>query len=412
MPLLSTSPEIKTSTPPEPSQQAGQKRRVVRERLLEKLALLTLFIDQLMVVLGFLLAFWFRFSSGLVPLHGFDRPPGVHDYANLIILGSVFMFFGLLLQNMYQHLELMQPWRILGRLFGVNMICLFAFIGISLVAKTSPAISRLFVLFSFLSIFLLVFVWRQVLSAILHQQEFARRLHQRVIIIGWNEDVDKSYQACSGKLSPIFAIIGYVSTNHFEQTDLAPGAPLLGCVYELEALFEKQAVDVAVVADRNTPRRELLHLANLCEQTHMQFALIPEFFEVMVAGLRANYVAGLPVLSVTGLPLDRFTNQLLKRATDVVGALVGLLLSLPVIFIFGTLVFLESPGPIFYGQVRTGRKGHEFKMYKIRSGPMPRRARAPNGPGKTTRAGCGWEPSCANTILTRFPSFGMSSRAT
>lgn len=358
--------------------QSGQIRRIDRERLLEKLSLVALMVDQLMVVIGFLLAFWLRFYSGAIPLHGFDHPPTIASYSDLITLGSAFMFVGLLMQNIYQHLELVQPWRVLGRLFGVNVICLFAFIGISLVAKTNPGISRLFGLFSFMSIFLLLFVWRLVLSHILHHPEFARKLHQRIVFIGCNEEVNTACRNLPGKLNPIFEIIGRVTTAHSENTEVVPAVPQLGCVYELEALFDEHAVDVAVIADERISRAELMHLANLCEQAHVQFALVPRFFEIMVAGLRADFVADLPVLSVTGLPLDRFTNQILKRATDVVGAIVGLCLSTPLIVFFGALVFLESPGPIFYGQVRTGRKGRQFTMYKIRS--MRLNAEAGQGP--------------------------------
>jgi lipopolysaccharide/colanic/teichoic acid biosynthesis glycosyltransferase len=53
--------------------------------------------------------------------------------------------------------------------------------------------------------------------------------------------------------------------------------------------------------------------------------------------------------------------------TDIVGALVGLILSAPLIVLFGMLVYLESPGPVFFGQERIGRQGRRFKMYKIRS---------------------------------------------
>lgn len=375
---LPTAPAPQPGTPSVVRPHDGSQRRIARERLLDKLALLTLFVDQLMVILGFAFAFWFRFYSGAIPLHGFDTPPTWGNYANLITLGSAFMFVGLLLQNMYQHLELMQPWRVLGRLVGVNVICLFAFLGMSLVVKSTPPISRLFVCCSFLSIFFLVFAWRLVLSRILHHPEYAKKLHQRVVFIGWNEEVNTACRNLGGKLNPIFEIVGCVTTAHSENIEVTPVVSHLGCVYELESLFDEHAVDVAVIADEKISRAELMHLANLCEQAHVQFALVPRFFEIMVAGLRADFVAGLPVLSVTGLPLDRFTNQLLKRATDVVGAIFGLCLSTPLIVFFGTLVFLESPGPIFYGQVRTGRKGRQFTMYKIRS--MRLNAEAGQGP--------------------------------
>jgi len=44
-----------------------------------------------------------------------------------------------------------------------------------------------------------------------------------------------------------------------------------------------------------------------------------------------------------------------------------LILTVPILAIFGTTVYLESPGPIIYRQVREGRNGRTFTIYKIRS---------------------------------------------
>jgi lipopolysaccharide/colanic/teichoic acid biosynthesis glycosyltransferase len=57
----------------------------------------------------------------------------------------------------------------------------------------------------------------------------------------------------------------------------------------------------------------------------------------------------------------------MKRTVDIVGGTAGLLLSAPVIAVFGTLVWLESPGPVFYSQTRAGRDGKPFRIFKIRS---------------------------------------------
>jgi exopolysaccharide biosynthesis polyprenyl glycosylphosphotransferase len=67
------------------------------------------------------------------------------------------------------------------------------------------------------------------------------------------------------------------------------------------------------------------------------------------------------------LPLLSYENWILKRAVDIAGGLVGLMLALPLILLFGSLVHWESPGPIFYKQLRLGRNGKLFYIYKIRS---------------------------------------------
>ena len=64
---------------------------------------------------------------------------------------------------------------------------------------------------------------------------------------------------------------------------------------------------------------------------------------------------------------DRFPNRITKRAVDVIGAVVGLLFSVPLLAIFGFFLCLESPGPVIFRQKRTGKDGRDFFMFKIRS---------------------------------------------
>ena len=57
----------------------------------------------------------------------------------------------------------------------------------------------------------------------------------------------------------------------------------------------------------------------------------------------------------------------LKRAVDLAGALVGLLLTAPLLAVLAVLVRLGSPGPVFFAQARVGRGGRVFRCYKLRT---------------------------------------------
>ena len=57
----------------------------------------------------------------------------------------------------------------------------------------------------------------------------------------------------------------------------------------------------------------------------------------------------------------------LKRAIEIIGSLIGLILASPILVIVGILIKLESKGPIVFSQTRVGLNGKEFKMYKLRS---------------------------------------------
>lgn len=58
---------------------------------------------------------------------------------------------------------------------------------------------------------------------------------------------------------------------------------------------------------------------------------------------------------------------LVKRLMDIAGGLAGCLITLVITIIFGPLIYISSPGPIFFAQERIGRNGRKFKMYKFRS---------------------------------------------
>ena len=62
------------------------------------------------------------------------------------------------------------------------------------------------------------------------------------------------------------------------------------------------------------------------------------------------------------------TSQLMaKRGIDILGGLVGCLFTLIIMIFVGPMIYIASPGPIFFSQERIGRNGRKFKMYKFRS---------------------------------------------
>lgn len=62
-----------------------------------------------------------------------------------------------------------------------------------------------------------------------------------------------------------------------------------------------------------------------------------------------------------------FSDMVLKRCMDIVGALVGLVISVPIIAVTAIPLRLESPGPIFFKKKRVGLNGRIFSIYKLRS---------------------------------------------
>ena len=58
---------------------------------------------------------------------------------------------------------------------------------------------------------------------------------------------------------------------------------------------------------------------------------------------------------------------LAKRTLDIIGGIIGCLITVLLTVILGPLIYIQSPGPIFFSQIRVGKNGKPFKMYKFRS---------------------------------------------
>ena len=82
-----------------------------------------------------------------------------------------------------------------------------------------------------------------------------------------------------------------------------------------------------------------------------------------------KFVERLGVYTVLTTSINYVTTKQLfmKRALDILGGLVGCLITLILTVILGPLIYIQSPGPIFFSQVRVGKNGKKFKIYKFRS---------------------------------------------
>ena len=64
---------------------------------------------------------------------------------------------------------------------------------------------------------------------------------------------------------------------------------------------------------------------------------------------------------------DGFLYRLYSRVLDLATSIIGLIIGIPIIIIFGILIKLEDKGPVFYKQERLGKYGKVFNVYKLRS---------------------------------------------
>jgi exopolysaccharide biosynthesis polyprenyl glycosylphosphotransferase len=262
-----------------------------------------------------------------------------------------------LLDTRKQTLRLIEAW------FGTSIFffgstALFEEIRLSLNCAAISAITLLALLLG----------WRVLHQKIMRSEAVTRHLRQRIVILGWSESVAQlTRQTWEDFVYPC-EIVGYVEIGlESDQTDTPPTIPCLGAKEDLVAVLQEYEIDAAFLAGTNTVSVTVLDLARVCQTEMVEFKVVPSCFPAFASGMHVESIAGVPILGTDQLRINRLHIRIEKRALDILGAIVGLILACPLIALFALIVFVESPGPVFYRQRRLGLKGKPFEMIKIRS---------------------------------------------
>jgi len=351
------------------AERLGRWRTSTGERkdtnLAERLLLTALACDTVVVAYALLAAFWMRFRTPL-SLIGTRGNLSLRDYTGYIAFGVFSLVCTMTYLKVYDRRTLLH-YRLTGeRIVKACVVWFLGFLGVSLMFEFRPQISRIFVVVCAVNVVTALTVWRYVFHRFLQHSKAAASLRQRVLFVGWNEEADKLARSFEADTVHPYDVAGCVPSpgSRFERK---PTVPVLGDYAEMQRVFQEKGIDMVMLADVSCVKGEIVGLANLCEREMVQFKIVPSYFQILVSGLQLETVSGVPVLGVSHLPLDMPVNFLLKRMVDIVGGVVGLLVSAPLLVVFGLLVRMESPGPVFYRQRRMGRNGQPFTIIKIRS---------------------------------------------
>ena len=338
-----------------------------RRSLLDKLAVGALLGDTAGVAGGLLLAFWIRFRSGLISVQPFQTPGSVADYWQLFLVGLCFFYVTFLYLGFYSRKTLTDFRSAAGLLFRGTAFWLFAYVGTSLAFKFDPAISRLYAFLSFFCVLAVVLAWRGVLAKLVASPSVMNKFRERVMVVGWSENSEKLMSSLMADARRPYEIIGFVPAPSVNFTFLPQGVPMLGGFNDVKQLIAKHRPDMVILADADLSANDTIALSEICEKEYVQFKQIASNFKILLSGLQLEVMNGVPLLGVAELAIDKLPNRILKRAVDIAGATFGLVVSAPIMAVCGALIYLESPGPIFYRQTRCGYKGREFQIIKLRS---------------------------------------------
>ena len=161
-------------------------------------------------------------------------------------------------------------------------------------------------------------------------------------------------------------LVGFVDANPKERREDLEHVALLGDAGRLPAIVRLLDVERVIVAFSNDTHEETLELLRSVKDLEVQIDIVPRLFEFVGPGVEIHTVEGLPLIGLPPLRLSR-SSRLLKRATDLALTIPTLVVLAPVLALLALMIKVDSPGPVFFRQVRVGTAGRPFRIFKFRS---------------------------------------------
>ncbi|MCF0202287.1 MAG: exopolysaccharide biosynthesis polyprenyl glycosylphosphotransferase [Bacteroidaceae bacterium] len=196
-----------------------------------------------------------------------------------------------------------------------------------------------------------------------------RNVHS-ILFAGEIDTVRELLRETQDAVSEGFAYKGYYSTHNDEQ--LSSTVPYLGD-YEQIAKDIQEKGHIAdeffcsIPFGNNVDSQLHVKLMTYCMHNTIRFFFVPPFLSDFGNTLVPHMLGTQIVFTNIATPLLNPANRMQKRLFDIIVSASLLILILPLAPIIALIIKLQSPGPIFFGQKRTGMNDKEFICYKFRS---------------------------------------------
>lgn len=269
-------------------------------------------------------------------------------------------------KKLYEDMFLRGPFSELLHIIGNNAVIFSGSAMLLYFMKRLDAYSRLvfvyFIVLDCVLMFILHLAWKRALPSLYWRMGLARK----VLLIADEENAPELVKNIRNMGGFGVDLVGIVLTDDSCENNVN-GIKVAAKANELIEFCQSASLDEVYISVKEARNLKLLEVMNTLSEMgiiiHYQMP-IPELTgakQKVLTPLGASYNVTYASKMVPGGQL------LLKRAMDICGALVGCLILVVITIIFGPLIKLESPGPIFFAQKRAGKNGRIFKMYKFRS---------------------------------------------
>ena len=309
-----------------------------------------LLLDILTIQIAFIISYLLRHQFTFVYLDIYSKL-SINILIVQIILALIIDPYKQLIQRTYNQ-ELLETIKYVIYLMFLVLIYMF-------IIQLSSSYSRIFLILFFTISIILLFIQRSFIKHLYRKRLYSKKDSEHLIIAGNKKDIVKAINKVNNNIYLNYEIVGVIcfdskaknieniiNINDFHEFILNNVVNEIMLFYSDD---EKYLTVKKICKDMNLTTHNVIYENNIYDTN----SFVQDLFDYTVL-TNTNHIVN---------NYDLFT----KRIFDILGSIIGLLITLILIIIIGPIIYLSDRGPIFYSQIRVGKNGKKFKMYKFRS---------------------------------------------
>ncbi|MCR5294301.1 MAG: undecaprenyl-phosphate glucose phosphotransferase [Lachnospiraceae bacterium] len=326
---------------------------------------LTGFMDLIVCSLSYLLAWFLRFRTKLLFEFSVEAVPfSVYMKALFVILPGLLILYSAF--NLYGTNHRIKGRRLeMTSVVQANGVGLLVFLSVLQISHQDNWSRRMIFAFFLLNVLLDIGA-RFMLWGIVKQMRKSGFNQRRVLLVGYSRAAEEYIDRVMANPQWGFHIRGILD-DRIEAGTMYKGVRVLGRIDNLMTMLPENHLDEIAITLGLSEYYRLEEIVSLCEKSGVHTKFIPDYNNIIPTRPYTEDILGLPVINIRYVPLTNAFNAAVKRACDIVGSIVCIIIGSPVMILFSVIIKATSPGPLIFKQERVGLHNRPFMMYKFRS---------------------------------------------
>ncbi len=326
-------------------------------------------LDALVTAVSYVLAWYIVIGSGWAAQLGKGTLPPAFYFGTLaVVLPSYLLLYSCF--NLYAPKRVLGRRNEFGRIFRANTIGLLIFGLVLFLGRKEPHLfnfSQRLVVYFYIINTVLMTAERNAIRITIRSMRSRGYNQKHIVLVGYSSAAEGFIDRVRQNPEWGYQIRGILD-DRMERGSEYGGIKVIGCIDDLDYILEQNStLDEIAITLSLGDYEKLRHIVAMCEKSGVHTKFIPDYGNIIPTVPYMEDLQGLPIIHIRHVPLNNMMNAAVKRAVDIVGALVGIVLFSPVMAVVAILIKLTSPGPVIFCQERVGLHNKTFWMYKFRS---------------------------------------------